>query len=289
MHLQGDIVAILDSNGTTVVQYKYDAWGKPISKTGSMASTLGTVQPFRYRGYVYDEETNFYYLNQRYYSFLIGRFMSPDSVETLTTSLLALTDKNLFAYCDNNPVVRLDHGGDFWDVFFDIASLASSVIEVIVNPASPSAWIGLAADVVCTVVPGLTGVGAVVDILVKGDDVVDTARTLKNAFNHVDNATDAANAFRKSTGTYEVMYKSGRNYVGKGGFERAITSAAEHCSPNKINNYAGDVVESIRWVSAKDDAHAFAYEALWQLKRGVGKNGRMTYNKIWSPGRRYLK
>lgn len=272
-----------------MVQYKYDAWGKPISKTGSMAGTLGTVQPFRYRGYVYDEETNFYYLNQRYYSFLIGRFMSPDSVETLTTSLLALTDKNLFAYCDNNPVVRLDHGGDFWDTFFDIVSLASSVIEVIANPASPSAWIGLAADVVCTVVPGLTGGGAVVDILVKGDDVVDTARTLKNAFNHVDNATDAANAFRKSTGTYEVMYKSGRNYVGKGGFERAITSAAEHCSPNKINNYAGDVVESIRWVSAKDDAHAFAYEALWQLKRGVGKNGRMTYNKIWSPGRRYLK
>ncbi len=56
-NLQGDIVAILDSTGTAVVNYVYDAWGRPISKTGSMAGTLGTVQPFRYRGYVYDEET----------------------------------------------------------------------------------------------------------------------------------------------------------------------------------------------------------------------------------------
>ena len=56
-NLQGDIIAIVDSAGTKVVEYKYDAWGKPLSKTGSMASTLGTLNPFRYRGYVYDEET----------------------------------------------------------------------------------------------------------------------------------------------------------------------------------------------------------------------------------------
>ena len=56
-----------DANGNKVVEYKYDAWGKPISKTGSLASTLGTLNPFRYRGYVYDEETNLYYLRSRYY------------------------------------------------------------------------------------------------------------------------------------------------------------------------------------------------------------------------------
>lgn len=67
-NLQGDIVAILDSTGTAVVNYVYDAWGRPISKTGSMAGTLGTVQPFRYRGYVYDEETGLYYLRSRYYN-----------------------------------------------------------------------------------------------------------------------------------------------------------------------------------------------------------------------------
>ena len=66
-NLQGDVVAILDANGTVVVRYVYDAWGRPISKTGSLASTLGTVQPFRYRGYVYDEETGLYYLRSRFF------------------------------------------------------------------------------------------------------------------------------------------------------------------------------------------------------------------------------
>jgi YD repeat-containing protein len=53
-NLQGDIVGIVDSNGTEVVKYTYDAWGKVLSTTGSLAATLGTIQPFRYRGYVYD-------------------------------------------------------------------------------------------------------------------------------------------------------------------------------------------------------------------------------------------
>ena len=56
-NLQGDVVALIDANGTQVVEYVYDAWGYPISKTGSLAATIGTLNPFRYRGYVYDEET----------------------------------------------------------------------------------------------------------------------------------------------------------------------------------------------------------------------------------------
>ena len=61
-NLQGDVVALIDANGTQVVEYGYDAWGNPISKTGSLAATIGTLNPFRYRGYVYDEETPMYYL-----------------------------------------------------------------------------------------------------------------------------------------------------------------------------------------------------------------------------------
>ena len=55
-NLQGDLVALVDGTGTKVVEYTYDAWGKPTGKTGTMAATLGTVQPFRYRGYVFDED-----------------------------------------------------------------------------------------------------------------------------------------------------------------------------------------------------------------------------------------
>ena len=67
-NLQGDIVGLLDSTGTEVVKYTYDAWGKPLSTTGSFASTLGTIQPFRYRGYVYDVGTGLYYLRSFLYN-----------------------------------------------------------------------------------------------------------------------------------------------------------------------------------------------------------------------------
>ena len=60
-NLQGDMVALIDANGTQVVEYGYDAWGNPISKSGSMVATLGTENLFRYREYVYDEETKLYY------------------------------------------------------------------------------------------------------------------------------------------------------------------------------------------------------------------------------------
>ena len=60
-HLQGDVVALIDANGTQVVEYGYDARGNPISKSGSMVATLGTENLFRYREYVYDEETKLYY------------------------------------------------------------------------------------------------------------------------------------------------------------------------------------------------------------------------------------
>ena len=75
---QGDVIALIDSNGKKVVEYKYDAWGRRLSKTGTMASTLGTLNPFRYRGYVYDEETGLYYLRSRYYNPEWARFLNAD-------------------------------------------------------------------------------------------------------------------------------------------------------------------------------------------------------------------
>ena len=50
---QNDIVKLIDSSGSTVVEYCYDSWGKLLSTSGSLASTLGKNNPFRYRGYVY--------------------------------------------------------------------------------------------------------------------------------------------------------------------------------------------------------------------------------------------
>ena len=102
-NLQGDVVALVDGTGAKVVEYGYDAWGKPTGKTGSLAGTLGTLQPFRYRGYVFDEETGNYYLRSRYYKPGWGRLISADKE----------MQKNLYAYCHNTLVNRNDISGQF--------------------------------------------------------------------------------------------------------------------------------------------------------------------------------
>lgn len=107
-NLQGDVVALIDANGTQVVEYGYDAWGYPISKTGSLAATIGTLNPFRYRGYVYDEETGLYYLRSRYYNPEWKRFVNADTLVGRGTNVLG---HNLYVYCDNLPITRVDKNG----------------------------------------------------------------------------------------------------------------------------------------------------------------------------------
>ena len=63
---QGDVIALYDSAGTVVTEYKYDSWGKVLSVTGSAANTIGLQNPLRYRGYFYDTDLGFYLLESRY-------------------------------------------------------------------------------------------------------------------------------------------------------------------------------------------------------------------------------
>ena len=107
-NLQGDVIRIINANGVTVVEYNYDAWGNILSTTGSMASTLGAINPFRYRGYYYDTESGWYYLNSRYYDPLVGRFLNADGVIGANGGIMGY---NMFAYCDNNPVMYVDPNG----------------------------------------------------------------------------------------------------------------------------------------------------------------------------------
>ena len=108
-NLQGDVIALVDSaNGNTVVTYTYDAWGNVLSVGGSLATTLGAQNPFRYRGYVYDSETKLYYLQSRYYNPEMGRFINADAFASTGQGLLG---NNMFAYCLNNPVLFSDSSG----------------------------------------------------------------------------------------------------------------------------------------------------------------------------------
>jgi len=124
---QGDILGLVDASGNQVVAYTYDAWGKLLSTTGSLAATLGKANPFRYRGYVYDEETGLYYLQSRYYNPGMGRFINADS--QLNNDMLG---NNMFAYCSNNPTTRKDDAGQGWWV------VAGAVAGAIIGEAAMS-------------------------------------------------------------------------------------------------------------------------------------------------------
>lgn len=120
-NLQNDIIALIDDAGETVVEYKYNSWGKILSITGSKAATIGKMNPFRYRGYYYDEETGMYYLKNRYYDPEIRRFISADSYKTIIASLKTLDNRNLFIYCNQNPINRNDKCGEIWNMICSFA------------------------------------------------------------------------------------------------------------------------------------------------------------------------
>ena len=111
--LQGDVLSIIDaSSGATAVTYTYDAWGRLIGKDGTSSdyASIYEYNPLTYRGYIYDSETGFYYLQSRYYDPTIGRFLNADDTAFLGASGTLLS-WNLFGYCSNNSVNDCDFTG----------------------------------------------------------------------------------------------------------------------------------------------------------------------------------
>ena len=116
-NLQGDVIAIVDKDAKTVARYSYDAWGAVTNAVTYTELTDGVdiavINPFRYRGYYYDQQTGLYYLQSRYYDAGVGRFISEDPIETDGLDMLILK-WNSFAYCENEPVKRIDPNGCYW-------------------------------------------------------------------------------------------------------------------------------------------------------------------------------
>ncbi len=159
---QGDVVAIANYSGEIVVEYTYDAWGNPLSCTGSLADTLGKKNPFRYRGYVYDEETGLYYLKSRYYDPRVGRFICGD-VEEILAANDDLIHCNLFAYCTNDPVNFFDDDG-YWKlpnwakIAIGAAAVAIGVVATVYTggAALPALAIGVKTALISGAVAGGT-------------------------------------------------------------------------------------------------------------------------------------
>ena len=104
----GDITSLVDSSNQVVVRYQYNSWGKVTSTQDTSGVSLATLNPFCYRKYVYDPETGLYCLGSRYYDPEVGRFVNADDTDVIFAKPQELYHKNLYVYCDNNPVVRRD-------------------------------------------------------------------------------------------------------------------------------------------------------------------------------------
>ena len=130
-NLQGDVTNVLDASGNTVASYTYNAWGKVLSSSGSMAS----INPIRYRGYYFDSDTGLYYVSSRYYAPEIGRWINADGYVSTGQGILGT---NMFAYCGNNSINRLDSAGQFWSEIWNFGKTVVAEIGRAMGLISPA-------------------------------------------------------------------------------------------------------------------------------------------------------
>ena len=117
-----NIIGIINTSGQIVCEYKYDAYGNHKVLNSNRVETtsgnfIGNINPFRYKGYYYDVETQLYWVSSRYYSPELCRWISPDSIEYLDPQ--SINGLNLYAYCGNDPINRFDPTGHSWESFWN--------------------------------------------------------------------------------------------------------------------------------------------------------------------------
>ena len=155
LNAQGDVVAVTSGGLSVVASYTYDAWGRLVTSSGWMAS----INPLRYRGYYYDTETGFYYVQSRYYDPIVKRFINADEVSNFAANGEFLS-YNLFAYCGNNPINRYDSEGTDWRNVF-ATGITIATIGIMILATLPFSGPLLAGAGVTTVTVATTANAAV--------------------------------------------------------------------------------------------------------------------------------
>ena len=135
-NLQGDVMSLERADGGSGASYAYDAWGNILAMSG----TLAELNPLRYRGYVYDQETGFYYLNSRYYDPAVGRFINPDAAIGQVGNIKG---NNMFTYALNNPVMYSDLTGN-WPKLSTVLAGVAAVAAIVAVAAAVVATCGAA-------------------------------------------------------------------------------------------------------------------------------------------------
>ena len=166
------------------IRVAYDAWGNPISKG---ADPLYTQNPFRYRGYYYDEETGFYFLQTRYYDPEVKRFISADCLFVAGDEL---TGANMYAYCNGNPVMYCDPSG--------MGPEAEGIALAFILGAFGALLSALTPEILAPIVSGITGLIGSIDLAALGNIFTVIAKLVEGLFgldNYYDTADLAAEAF----------------------------------------------------------------------------------------------
>ncbi len=156
-------------------EYYYNAWGLPMGTVGAMAD----INPLRYRGYYYDNETGLYYVSSRYYDPETCRFINADSHLNTAAGVLGY---NLFAYCNNNPVNTTDPTGHaFVLLTAAIGAVAGAIVGgCIAASQGKNVWAGIGIDAAAGGLIGL-GAGAAAAALITGSATASTAFVLGTA------------------------------------------------------------------------------------------------------------
>ena len=217
-----------------MVKYTYDAWGKKISTTGSLASTIGSLNPFRYKGYYYDQESEMYYCKSRYYVPDWCRWLNADSAYYLDQ--FDINNNSLFSYCCNDPICKIDVNGNKWNwstFWKGVGLLATAVTAIALSVTTFGAGIPVAMAIIAgvTLTAGvLTGVNAVATIVEAGTDynfvrdglfneVLGLEDSVYDVYSKITESVAAVGSMilgvYHTTGQYKAA-KASQKYLGKG-------------------------------------------------------------------------
>ena len=265
---------LIDNNGNTVVEYKYDAWGnhKVVDANGNEITSLthiGNLNPFRYRGYYYDVETGFYFLKSRYYDPEVGRFLNMDAIQYADTE--SVNGMNLYAYCGDNPVKNIDPTGQgFWDSLWKVVA---SVAIVAVTAAVAIATAGTAVGVIAA---GAAIGGAVGGIAGGATGAIDAAKNGEDVFEGF------ANGMLSGTVTGTISGAVAASPIGRAGqtIINSAISGVEYCVNAAINNNFNSVDFGISLLSGGLAGYAGGKGLLNMGKEGLKAAGNILAKQV---------
>ena len=243
LNAQGDVIALLNANGTLAASYNYGAWGNysvhgADGKKTTDPTFIGHINPLRYRGYYYDRETRLYYLQSRYYDFANYRFINADGLFTD-----GFIGANLFAYCVNNPVNMSDPSGS-WPKWATKLVAAVAVVAVVAV---------VAAVTVATAGAG-TAIAAVAVGAAKG-------AAIGFAVGAATGAVSGAISHRISTGSWDGAGEAALNGMASGALSGAVSGAI-----------TGGITGGLSYNSGATSAGK-GFDTYRQLKNEIGSPG----------------